>query len=272
MQIGPIERWSAPPEHLDLSANELHVWNAFLEPERYSLSSLQRTLSGDEMDRAEQYRFAADRHRFIAARGLLRIVLGRYLGISPETLRFRYGPYGKPSVAVESGGTSLQFSVSHSSSLVLYAVTRGRQVGIDVERIRLLPEAQALVERYFSSAEQVAFCALPSEQQLLAFFRCWTRKEAYIKAKGQGLSLGLDRFVVSLAPGEPARLLHVDEDQQEASCWSLHELSPGPGYVATLAVEGQGLRLSRYRLPRYTVRHPCGVSMMPCERRNSSWR
>lgn len=272
MQIGPIERWSAPPEHLDLSANELHVWSACLEPERYSLSTLQRTLSGDEMDRAEKYRFAVDRDQFIAARGLLRMILGRYLGTPPEQLEFCYSAYGKPSLDIELGGTSLEFSVSHSSSWVLFAVTRGRQVGIDIERIRSLPEVQALVERYFSSAEQAAFRALPSEQQPLAFFRCWTRKEAYVKAKGQGLSLGLDRFVVSLAPGEPARLLDVDEDQQEASCWSLHELSPGPDYVATLAVEGQGLRLSRYRLPRYTVRYPCGVSMMSCERRNSSWR
>jgi 4'-phosphopantetheinyl transferase len=247
MEIDLSKRWLAPPEHLDLSANELQVWSAFLEPERWSISSLQRTLSRDEMDRAEKYRFAADRDQFIATRSLLRIVLGRYLGTPPEQLEFCYSAYGKPSLPVELGGTSLEFSVSHSSSRVLFAVTRGRQVGIDIERIRPLPEAQALVERYFSSAEQSAFRALPREQQLLAFFRCWTRKEAYIKAKGQGLSLGLDRFVVSLAPGKLARLLCVDGDQQEASRWSLRELSPGPGYVATLAVEGHDLRLSCYR-------------------------
>jgi 4'-phosphopantetheinyl transferase len=244
MGIDPGQRWLTAPEHPVLSGDELHVWSASLELDGWSISSLERTLSGDELDRAERYRFAVDRRRFVAARGLLRLILGRYLGTPPEALSFRYGLYGKPSLAVAPGGTGLQFSVSHSSGLVLYAVARARQVGIDVERIRPLPEAQTLVEQYFSAAEQAAFHALPREQQLPAFFRCWTRKEAFIKAKGQGLSLALDGFDVSIAPGEPARLLRVDGDPREASCWSLHELLPGRGYMAALAVERNGSHLS----------------------------
>lgn len=247
MGIDSGQRWPAAPEKLALSPGDLHVWSASLELDWRSIPSLQRILSGDEIDRAERYRFSADRREFIAARGLLRMILGRYLDTPPERLRFCYGPNGKPSLVVDPGGTSLQFNVSHSSGFVVYAVTRARQVGIDLERIQPFPEVRMLVERYFSSAEQAALRALPKEQQLLAFYRCWTRKEAFIKAKGQGLSLALDRFVVSLAPGEPARLLHVDGDQQEASRWLLRELLPGPGYVATLAVKGNDWRLSCYR-------------------------
>lgn len=254
MTLDSAQRWYEAPEDLALSANDLHVWSASLELDRESLSSLQRTLSGDEVDRAERYRFAADRHQFIAARGLLRLILGRYVDTAPERLRFCYSVYGKPSLVDEPEGTSLRFSVSHSSGLGLYAVAGARRVGIDLERIQPLPEVEALVERYFSPAEQAAFRALPREQQLLAFFRCWTRKEAYIKARGQGLSLALGRFVVSLAPGKPAKLLYSDGDQEEASRWSLRELLPGPGYVAAVAVEGHDWRLSCYRCTGWSIR------------------
>jgi 4'-phosphopantetheinyl transferase len=238
------QRWLAAPEILALSADELHVWSASLELDSRSIPSLQRTLSGDEIDRAERYRSAADRRRFVTARGLLRLILGRYLDTPPEILKFRYGPHGKPSLVVEPGGSGLQFSVTHSFDLALYAVARERPLGIDLERIRPLPEVRTLVKRYFSSAEQVAFRALPRADQLPAFFRCWTRKEAFIKARGQGLSLALDRFEVSVTPGEPAALLAVDGDRREASRWSLCDLSPGQGYVAALAVKGHGLNAS----------------------------
>jgi 4'-phosphopantetheinyl transferase len=231
-------------ENVTISADEVQVWSASLELGSRSISSLQHILSGDEIDRAKRYRFARERRRFVAARGLLRLILGRYSGTPPERLRFCYGQRGKPSLASEPGKSDLEFSVSHSSDLALYAVARGRQVGIDLERIRPLPELQALVERCCSSAEQAAFRALPTEEQLLAFFRCWTRKEAFLKAKGQGLSCALDRFEVSMAADEPAMLLRVDGDPREASGWSLHELSPGQGYVGAVAVEGHCSQLS----------------------------
>jgi 4'-phosphopantetheinyl transferase len=245
--MSPDREWLSAPAELPLSGNEVHVWRASLGLPASTVQDMWRLLSADEMERARRFRFARHRKRFTAARGLLRLILGRYVGAPPERLRFCYGSHGKPSLAVEPGGTGLQFSVSHSSDLALYAVARARQVGIDVERIRLVPEARVLVEGYFSSAEQVAFRALPREEQLLAFFSCWTRKEAFIKARGQGLSLALDRFDVSLAPGEPARLLRVDGNPREASRWALRELSPAHDYVAALAVEGHGLRLSCWR-------------------------
>lgn len=247
MVIIADSRWLLAPSDLKLSHDEVHVWCARLTATDRCIRDLWGTLARDEVWRAERYRFTEDRDRFVVARSLLRCILGRYLAMAPEEVEIQYGPFGRPILPKVAGRTGLQFSVSHSSGMVLYAMARERQVGIDLERIRALPDVRALVEGCFSPTERAAFCALPSEQQLLAFFRCWTRKEAFIKAKGQGLSFALDRFEVSMAPGEAARLLHVDGDPREASRWSLRELSPGHDYVAALAVEGRGLRLSYWR-------------------------
>ncbi len=204
---------------------------------------LQQTLSPDEHTRADRFYFQKDRERFTIARGLLRIILGRYLNMEPCCLQFRYNPYGKPALANESGGNGLRFNLSHSDGLALYAITRGREIGVDIERIRPdLAEGQ-MAERFFSSREVKALRALPPSSQPVGFFNCWTRKEAYIKASGKGLTLPLDQFDVSLVPGEPAALLCVSGDPEESSRWCLQDSSPGPGYVAALAVEGHNWRL-----------------------------
>ena len=235
--------WLTPPKNLVLGDDEVHVWRAALNVHASRVQSLRRTLSADERARAERFHFEKDREHFIVARGLLRSILGRYLNVDPSQLRFSYSPYGKPSLARESGGADLCFNLSHAGGLALYAVTRGRDIGIDVESIATDSANELVAERFFSIQEVAALRALPENMQSLAFFNCWTRKEAYIKARGEGLSLPLDQFDVSLAPGGPVALLNTAGNPQEASRWSLRELTPGAGYVAALATEGDSWEL-----------------------------
>jgi 4'-phosphopantetheinyl transferase len=236
--------WNAAPEQLLLSDDEIHVWRARLEQPPSKIGDLLKTLAADERERAEKFRFQRDREHFIIARGALRAILGRYLGQRPEQLRFSYSPYGKPALAGPVQTAGLHFNVSHAGGLALYAFTRAKEIGLDIERLRDDFDCGQIAQHYFSRSEVSAFGALPAEMRNLAFFNCWTRKEAYIKAIGEGLSHPLDQFDVSLAPGEPAALLSAGNDPQEAARWSLRELAPGHGYVAALAVKGKDWRLS----------------------------
>jgi 4'-phosphopantetheinyl transferase len=245
----PVSPWRSPPETLVLGCDEVHVWRATLDQTPTQIQSFLHNLAADEQARAERFYFEKDREHFIVARGVLRAILGCYLNRVPEGLSFCYSSHGKPALARESDGYAIRFSVSHSHGVALYAVTRGREVGIDVERIRSDLEVAEVAERFFSRREVAMLRTLPTEVQREAFFRCWTRKEAYIKARGEGLSLPLDQFDVSLAPGEPAAVLGTQRDPSEASRWSLQELTPGPGYVAALAVEGHGWHLTCWQWP-----------------------
>lgn len=236
--------WGPPPAELALSSNDVHVWCAFLDEPTWRLQRLVQTLSANERVKAEHFHFERDRRRFIVSQGLLRMILSRYLSIKPNQLQFCYGHRGKPALTQTFGGDTLHFNMSHSHELALYAITRDREIGVDVERIRPIPDIEQIAERFFSAKENAVFCALPPSQKLEAFFNCWTRKEAYLKATGDGLARPLDQFAVSLAPGKAARLLHVEGDVQETTRWSLQRLTPAPGYVVALAVEGHGWRLA----------------------------
>jgi 4'-phosphopantetheinyl transferase len=227
-----------------LEEQEVHVWRASLDafPEAGALAA---GLSADEQQRAGRFRVPQVRSRFIAARSILRNILGRYLECAPSLLRFHYREHGKPFLAPNSFRDDLRFNLSHSHGLALYAVSRAREVGIDLERIRSDREHQRLAERFFSPREAAALRDLAPEDRIDAFFQCWTRKEAYLKARGEGLAIPLASFSVSLAPGEPAALVSVDGDDREAARWWLSSIDPGPGFAAALAVEGapSGLRL-----------------------------
>jgi 4'-phosphopantetheinyl transferase len=239
--------WSLPPKTLLLGDNEVHVWRASLELPSSRVQRLQGNLSEEELERAERFHFQRHRSHFISARGLLRTILGRYLKIEPRRLRFRYGPKGKPGLAGDTSRGGLRFNVSHSHNLALYAVTHGRQIGVDVERIRPDLAGEKIAERFFSPREAATLRELPAEMQQEAFYTCWTRKEAYLKAVGEGITLRLDQFEVSVTPGEPAVLLSINGDPKEASYWSLKGLGPGPGYVGALAVKGHGWDLRCWR-------------------------
>lgn len=242
--------WCLPTlETLVLESDEVHVWRSYLDLAASQIQALYQTLSADERSRAERFYFQQDQHRFIAARGILRAILGRYLRVESNQLRFGYGLYGKPALTGECGGEDLRFNLSHSDGLALYAVTRGREVGVDLERIRADFVDEQVAKRFFSPEEVSALQALPAHLQKEAFFNCWTRKEAYIKARGEGLSFPLDKFEVSLSPGAPAALVSTLSDPQEATRWSLHHLFPGPGYVGALAVEGQSWQLKCWQRP-----------------------
>jgi 4'-phosphopantetheinyl transferase len=227
---------------LALNLDEVHVWRAPLDAAENVLEGLERLLSPDERERAKRFIFQKHRRRFIVARAVLRELLGRYLNQEPDRMRFVYGPEGKPALA-ETGSGSVRFNLSHSEALALYAFVRGREVGIDLEWINPRVAFEELAERFFTPVEASALRALPERAREAAFFACWTRKEAYMKAVGKGLSLPTQDFEVTLAPGEPAELISTRHDPEQAMRWSLLELDAGPGFAAALAVEGGGWSL-----------------------------
>ena len=239
--------WSVPPETIRLSDHEVHIWRAHLDRPKATVEQLLGSLSTDERSRAERFYFQKDQGHFIVARGLLRAILSRYLSIDPKQLCFAYNEYGKPALSQDFGRYCLHFNLSHADGLALFAITKEREIGIDLERLRPGFANCEIAERFFSSQEVRVLRGLPDYLQEEAFFTCWTRKEAYIKAKGEGLSIPLDQFEVSLAPGQPASLLKTYWDPQEASRWSLRELYPGLGYVAAVAARGDDWQLKYWQ-------------------------
>ena len=241
--------WHLPPDNLALPDDETHVWRASLclPPER--VLELRQLLSDDELNRADRFRFEEDRNACIVARGVLRIILGRYLNVAPAQVRFAYNPYGKPFLPPETNPQKVQFNLSHSAGLALFAFTRQREIGVDLERIQHQFEFEEIAGRFFSPREAARLRSLPDEMKPEAFFNCWTRKEAYIKARGEGLSLPLDSFDVTLKPGKPARLVRTRDSPLEATQWRLQTLWPGGGFTGALAVKGNNWRLQCWQRP-----------------------
>ena len=240
----PGYSWESPPESFALTNDDVHVWMVSLDRNPSELDSLRQTLTLDEQKRADCFRFQKHRDRFIVGRGVLRTILGRYLDQHPNQLRFQYTPYGKPTLSTET--EILSFNLSHSHDLALYAVTQKREIGVDVEFIRKDINLLGIAKRCFSEREYAQLQALPQSCQLQTFFNCWTRKEAFIKAKGEGFSLPLYQFDVSITPGKPAALLRTEWNPDEAALWTLTSLNTAPGYAAGLAVEGKHWNLQRW--------------------------
>ena len=232
-----------PLHTLTLSADEVHLWQATLDDQLSE--SLKLVLSEDEISRASKFHFAKDRNHYIVARGLLRKLLAAYLGVGSAELQFLYGEKGKPYLE-EIQRRSINFNLAHSHGLAIYAFSQGRELGVDLEFIRDDLADEKIAERFFSSYEISALRNVPAELRKEAFFNCWTRKEAYIKARGEGLSIPLDEFDVSLAPGEPAALLKNHKNTKEISRWKMQSIPVAPGYVAALVVEGKGWRLKKF--------------------------
>jgi 4'-phosphopantetheinyl transferase len=238
--MGQPAVWATPLARPVLTDTAVHVWRASLNLSEPQLQNFWPTLTDDEQARAKRFHFLKDQNHYLAGRGMLRAILSRYLDLPPNQLRFSYSQYGKPTLTEVAGGDALRFNVSHSHGLALYAVTRNREVGVDLELMRADFAGEEIAERFFSRPEFEKLRALPADAKCAAFFNCWTRKEAYIKARGEGLSLPLDQFDVSLSPDEPAQLLNVrGADPDEALGWRMEALDVDPTYAAAVVVRGE---------------------------------
>ena len=227
--------WLNPPHNFIVSEEVVHVWRADLEVDESSQRSFLKLLAPDEESRAGKFRFAKDRRNFIAARGMLRVLLGKYLETNPAEISFEYSRFGKPGIA---NSNALRFNITHSQNIALFAFTKKFTIGIDVEFVNPDIEVKDIAKKFFSTNEIMNLLALPVKQQALGFFNCWTRKEAFIKAVGEGLSFPLDKFEVSLEPGKPAKLLATHWEPAAVSKWSMYSMSPEPNFVGSLVIEG----------------------------------
>jgi len=233
--------WSIAPKELIIAKNYVHVWSISLAQTQEKIIELRKILSSDELTRADRFYFDRDRNRFIVGRAMLRKILGHYLEIAPEKLIFSYGSHGKPKVET----SPFFFNLSNSGYLALCGVTYQKEIGIDVEYLlRELKDAEAIAKRFFSAKESKEFLSLSPEERQLAFFRCWTRKEAYIKAIGDGLTYSLSNFDVTLTPNTEAKLLNVVTNPSEVNRWTLQELQPAKDYIGAIIVEGQDWKLN----------------------------
>lgn len=241
--IAETIQWSSRPEALPVASDEIHVWAAPLNLPSKELDAYAAALSPDEAAQAERFKFEKHRNRFAAGRGMLREILGRYLQAKPAALRFDCSRNGKPTLTGEFAGRGIHFNLSHSEDLALIAVTRIGPVGIDIEFVREIKDMDGLVARFFSRRENELFRKVPSGEKPRAFFNLWTRKEALLKATGEGITRSLSLVEVSFLPGEPARLLAVSGDGAKAARWSLRDLRPAPGFVGAVAVQAKDVRI-----------------------------
>jgi 4'-phosphopantetheinyl transferase len=225
----------------ELSGRGVHVWTLRTGASDAVAANFEPVLAPDEKDRAARFRFDRLRHSFVIRRGALRYLLGRYLDRHPASIRFNYGSKGKPAVASAVG---IEFNTTHSGGLSVFAFTVGCQIGVDLEQIRLLTETQHIADRFFCSEEAAEIMSLPPSERERAFFYCWTRKEAYVKAIGDGLSAPLDEFRVTLQPNQPARFIHLAHDMKAAKAWTLHDLRLASDYAAALAYRDRQRSLS----------------------------
>jgi 4'-phosphopantetheinyl transferase len=246
--ITPELSWPTPCEAVGLECNQIHVWCAALSEFASELGPLNALLSSRERERAERFRFAKDRNHFVARRGILRGILSRYLEQPPPEIDLRHGRFGKPEVNGDFVRGNLQFSVSHSADLALYAVTRACPIGVDVEHVRPFPQFEKIASRFFSPHEREMLMALRPEQQSEGFFACWTRKEAFLKATGEGLGRDLAEVEVTLAPWDEPEFLSIKCEPPLRAEWQLRSFSPAPGYLAALAFAHHDLVLSRGRV------------------------
>jgi len=238
--------WEPPPVDLVLPDDEVHVWQVVLDLPASSVRRLHRVLAANEIDRAGRIQGAGSRNRFIAAHGLLREILCRYLDAEPDQLRFCYGPCGKPSLAAPPGAGELTFNLAHSHGLALCAVARGRELGVDLERIRRESGWERMARHYLSASERATLGALPAHMRCAAFFKYWTCKEAYVKAIGAGQSQSFSQVTVGLR-ADGAAVLCVDGGMG----WSVQVLALDRGYAAALVVEGHGWRLRCWQWPAH---------------------
>ncbi len=236
--------WHPAAARLAIAEAEVHLWRSRLDHPPGNMAEWADTLSQDEHARAARFHYSRDRARFIAGRGQLRSILARYLGTTPEFVAFTYSPAGKPALARPFDKAMLEFNVAHSHDLVLIAVACQRSVGVDVEFLRPLADAEQIATRFFTPAEQSMLLREPPEVRATMFMRLWVCKEAYLKALGRGIVEGLSDVEVLFPAQASSSLIVPTGESTVSSSWTLQLLSPAPGYVAGLAVQGTGWTLT----------------------------
>jgi 4'-phosphopantetheinyl transferase len=240
----------SPSASVALDADRVHVWRVTLHADAPTLQALRATLSAEELERADRFRFRRDMRRYTVTRAALRNVLASYLKCAPRDLSFRYSVQGKPSLSAPE--TGLQFNVAHSEELAVVALCQSRQIGIDVEYVRYQVDYEPVVRSFFSTEEVEQWLRLPDQRRVDAFFHGWTCKEAFVKATGEGLSKAPGGLIVSMSPDDPALLRHCG-DEEKADSWRLWSWSPQPGYRAAACVKGA---------PSQTEYHALQISRM----------
>jgi 4'-phosphopantetheinyl transferase len=235
--MNPERKFATPWNGIQLEADDVHVWLLPCAQPREILRRLYAILDSDERRRADRYRFDRHRDRFIASRGAVRQLLAEYVGCSPEAIEFEFGERGKPRLAGYHA-SAISFNMSISRDWALLGLNLEREIGIDIERIDSERADRDIVSHYFAPGEIVELETLQDRDWLQGFFNCWTRKEAFIKATGEGLYRALDSFEVSLAPGESVSLLRVENCAVSAGAWQMRDLAKVPGYAGALVVEG----------------------------------
>jgi 4'-phosphopantetheinyl transferase len=232
------------PAPVGLGIGEIRVWHSWLQVPARRMPELEAVLSADERARAGRFVFEHDRIAFVAARAALRSILAQCTGADAASVQFEYGPTGKPELTAAASAGRVRFNLSHSGPLAIIAVTLQRAIGVDVEYMGRELDYERIAHTFFSAGERAQLAALTPELRRRGFFNCWTRKEAFLKATGEGISGRHAGFDVSLAPGQPARLLRIGDDPQGAVGWSIHAFEPAPGYVAAVAIQGECTRVT----------------------------
>lgn len=238
-------RLSVHPEPSSLEDDEVHVFYADVDSLLCCVGSLENTLSDKENFRKDRFLFLKDKFSYIVSRGLLRVILGAYLGGKPKNLVLKNGPHGKPILDGGSNQDAIRFSVSHSNRRALYAINRGREIGVDIEEIRREFSFEEISDKYFSAREAAFLRTLPVHDRKEVFYTYWTLKEAFMKGTGKGFSLPLNRFEIT---HDPPKLLSLQGDSEAAARWSLRSLHLEPGYAAALSVEGPDLPIRCWKL------------------------
>ena len=240
--------WSSLPSELSITRDEVHVWCVNLNVVELDLNSHKSILSKDENAKANTFRFKSDREYYIGRHVLLRKTLGKYLSLEPEKIKFRYGFHGKPSLSNYFNGDKIHFNLSHSKGLVLYAMACGREVGIDVERLIPGIMDEQFISYVFSQKELYGIHSLPSDLRMIALFQNWTRKEAFVKALGKGLSNDLKQIAVPNAFDEKSIISARNSDAHDGYCWSLRDIELGSGYAGSIAVKGHNWALKCWKV------------------------
>jgi 4'-phosphopantetheinyl transferase len=241
-------QWPDGPQTPRLLPGQVHVWAADVSEFAGRLAELGQMLSGEENIRSDKFKFADDRDQFRIRRALLRLILSRYVAKTPSGIAYRHGEFGKPELDMDGRPPELFFNTSHSSRIAACAITSACPIGIDVERIAEIPEIKTIADRFFRPRETETLMSLPADSRLLAFYNCWTRKEAVLKTTGEGIARNLENIEVTLAPDDAPRVAAFSGDKHAGQPWHLQPFSPAPEYIGCVAYRNSAMALNQWRL------------------------